>query len=100
MTVKQLITKPKEFLNAVSVHMNINTMFPENTPRVWQIDHTKAETIARVTQTQIGIKLHYLVQNMSKTIEHDCFSRRGILSADIINEHIVPSLGICAAETI
>ena len=37
---------------------------------------------------------------MSKTIEHDCFSRKGILSADIINEHIVPSLGICAAETI
>ena len=36
---------------------------------------------------------------MSKPIQHDCFSRQGILNNDIIKEHIVPSLGISAADT-
>ena len=37
---------------------------------------------------------------MSKPIQNDCFSRQGILSNDIIKEHIVPSLGISAADTL
>ena len=37
---------------------------------------------------------------MSKTIKHDCFTRQGVLTDAIVNEHIVPSLGIGAAETI
>ena len=37
---------------------------------------------------------------MTKTIKHDCFSRQGVLIDEIVNEHIVPSLGVGAAETI
>ena len=37
---------------------------------------------------------------MSKTIQSDCFSRQGALTDEIIKEHIVPSLGVGAAETI
>ena len=37
---------------------------------------------------------------MSKQIQDDCFGRAGMLSDAIIKEHIVPSLGVGAAETI
>ena len=37
---------------------------------------------------------------MSKPIQDDCFSRAGFLSDAIIKEHIVPSLGVGAADTI
>ena len=37
---------------------------------------------------------------MSKQITDDCFGRAGVLSDAIINEHVVPSLGIGAAESI
>ena len=37
---------------------------------------------------------------MSKTIVNDCFRRQGILTDEILKEHIVPSLGVGAAETI
>ena len=36
---------------------------------------------------------------MSKQITDDCFGRAGVLSDAIINEHIVSSLGIGAAES-
>ena len=37
---------------------------------------------------------------MSRTIKDDCFNRQGVLTDEIVKEHIVPSLGIGAAETI
>ena len=37
---------------------------------------------------------------MSKPIVDDCFGRAGMLSDATIKEHIVPSLGVGAAETI
>ena len=37
---------------------------------------------------------------MTKPIEHECFSRQGILTDDIIKENMVPSLGIGAADTL
>ena len=37
---------------------------------------------------------------MSKTIQSDCFSRQGALTDEIVKEHIVPSFGVGAAETI
>ena len=37
---------------------------------------------------------------MSSTIKHTCFTQKGNLTSDIIKEHVVPSLGIGATETI
>ena len=37
---------------------------------------------------------------MSKTIVSDCFSRQGVLTDEILKEHIVPSFGVGASETI
>ena len=37
---------------------------------------------------------------MSRTIEHECFSNQGELTTDIMKDHIVPSLGIGATDTI
>ena len=39
-------------------------------------------------------------ERMSKQITDDCFGRAGVLSDAIINEHVVPSLRIGAAESI